>query len=119
MSTMTVVGRAPEGYQIPRAAADLIAYAAESGWTAVAVWDADDTGHPFLSVTLHRNGILPGREFHYEVTWHSRGQEPGHMRVFDGSARTPWLPVEHEAPALHVIRTVIRMHSHRTVRKAA
>jgi hypothetical protein len=105
----------PDGYELPRIAADLMAHAVAHGWLAAAAWTAPDyAGEPFVRVKVGRmlteleRDQHRGDRWHYSLTWHSRGCTPGKVRLFgSGLATTPDSPAHHDAPSIKGIRAVI------------
>ncbi|MEU0992323.1 hypothetical protein, partial [Streptomyces sp. NPDC005953] len=117
-----IVAIPPTGYTLPKAAADLVAHAAEHGWTTLVQW-APAPGHeeeirePFVTVRVGRrvtaaDGYLgTGDRWEYRLTWHSRGCQPGRVRLSgSGLAVTPENPSEGSAPSVAAIRAVIAQH---------
>ncbi|KUN16472.1 hypothetical protein AQJ23_45180 [Streptomyces antibioticus] len=116
----------PAGYSLPKAAADLMAYAKAHGWSTEALWTAlGYGGEPFVNVRVGR--LLTGEErdghrgdrWVYELTWHSRDCAPGKVRRFgQGTAVTPDEPATRGCPSLKAIRAIIAANP-RDVTKAA
>lgn len=108
----------PEGYTLPKQAADLVAHAEAHGWLTLVQWTAlGYDGDPFVAVQVGRltteaDGYLGlGDRWTYKLTWHSGGCAPGKVRRFgSGSAVTPANPASHYAPSVKAIRTVIEQH---------
>lgn len=97
---------APDGYVLPKVAADLIALAEANGWLTGVRWSEDTGGSPFVDVQVgHR--AADGRAWTYRLTWQNRDLPPGRMRFARGIASTPpqlgWMP----APSVKAIREVI------------
>lgn len=108
----------PEGYAVPKIVTDLADYAKVHGWATAVQWYAPepaDDGEPFVTVQVARKavesdytGFLRGPYWLYQLTWHSRGCEPGRVRKFGtGLAQTPNHPQWHDAPSVKRIREVI------------
>ncbi|GGX46504.1 hypothetical protein [Streptomyces noursei] len=92
----------PEGYTMPAAAEQLIEHAKAHGWRTKVVWTPPDyDGEPSLKVLMEHGG------WRYELTWHSRGCQPGRVRLFSRLAWTPGRQVAHDAPSVKKIRAVI------------
>lgn len=111
---------APEGYGIPKAAADLLEHAKVHGWSTLATWNTDRNDAPFLNVQVVRpvrpceaervyaHTSYQGPAWYYSKTWHSRGCAPGRMRLSGtGLTRTPSHPRLSDAPSVKVIRELI------------
>lgn len=105
----------PEGYALPKAASDLVAYAEAHGWRALVQWTAPGyPGEPYVTVQVGRlvteaDGYVgTGDQWVYKRTWHSRGCAPGKVRLFgQGIASTPGHPAHHDAPSVKGIKAVI------------
>lgn len=105
----------PDGYSLPKAAADLITHAHAYGWIAEAYWTpADSAGDPFVQVQVGRllteaeRKKYRGPYWLYALTWHSRDCPPGRLRRFGtGTASTPDSPATHSAPSVKRIREII------------
>lgn len=92
----------PDGYTMPTAAAQLVERAEASGWTTAVRWTPPDyDGEPHVKVAVAQGG------WRYEVTWHSRGCQPGRVRLFSSLAWTPERPAAHDAPSIKGICAVI------------
>lgn len=108
--------QAPEGYRMPRAAADLIEHARAHGWAVRSAWAADSGGAPYVTVALGRLLTGPeitmwrGNRWEYQVTWHNRGLAPGRLRLFGGWAITPGSPAAHNLPSVKAIQEEITAH---------
>lgn len=119
----TIVPDAPEGYALPKLAADLMACAEANGWLTRAIWVAGpEIEEPFVSVDVGRK-LAPGEDpedpsdryapvrgdkWAYRVTWHSRGCAPGKLRLFrQPLASTPWRPAHHDGPSVRRIQDMI------------
>ncbi|MFD1832429.1 hypothetical protein ACFSJS_22680 [Streptomyces desertarenae] len=108
----------PDGYTLPRAAADLVAHAAAHGWQTLVQWTPPGwDGEPYVRVQVGRRLTAeeaadhPAGVYLYELTWHSRDCPPGRLRRFgSGLARTPDRPAAHGAPSVRAIRAVIAAH---------
>lgn len=104
---------APEGYRLPKAAADLISDAEANGWQTGHSWGEDTGGSPFVSVVLLRRLVGPeltkwsGDRWEYRITWHNRGLAAGRVRLFGGWEVTPQNPAAHNLPSLKAIRRTI------------
>lgn len=117
---------APDGYTLPKQAADLMAHATANGWLTRAIWvHGPDIEEPFVSVDVGRKlaaGEQPvcptdeyapvrGDKWAYRVTWHSRDCKPGRLRLFRKPlAATPWRPAHYDGPSVKGIRDVIARH---------
>ena len=105
----------PQGYELPKLAADLVAHAEAHGWLSLVQWTPPDyPGEPFVSVQVGRRlqeGEMPdarGDKWVYKLTWHSRGCAVGKVRLFvRGTAATPDSPADSDAPSVKEIRAVI------------
>ena len=114
-----IVATPPEGYELPKLAADLVAHAEMHGWMALVQWTPPGyEGEPYVTVQVGRllqDGEMPdarGNKWTYKLTWHSRGCMPGKVRLFGGSsAVTPEQPVYGNGPSVKAIRAVIAAHS--------
>ncbi|MFK4187263.1 hypothetical protein ACI2L4_25115 [Streptomyces sparsogenes] len=115
---LAILAIAPEGYTLPKAAADLIAHAEAHGWKTMVQWT-----HPgweeekYVMVRVGREVDEAEREqfrgdgWFYKLTWHSRGCAPGRLRLFgSGLAETPDNPATHDAPSVRRIRAIITEH---------
>jgi hypothetical protein len=108
----------PEGYALPKLAADLVAHADAHGWLSLVQWTPPGYGDdPFVTVQVGRlvvesDGDLgPGDRWKYSLTWHSRGCETGKARLFGRIlAETPDRPSVHDGPSVKAIRAVIEQH---------
>lgn len=108
----------PDGYALPKLAADLVEHAEAHGWTTRAQWTAlGYVGEPYVTVQVGRlvaeaDGYLGlGDRWTYSLTWHSRDCAPGKVRLFgSGIAVTPANPGSHSAPSVKAIRAVIEQH---------
>lgn len=113
----------PQGYALPKLAADLVAHAEAHGWATLVQWTAlGYDGDPFVAVQVGRlvaeaDGYLGlGDRWTYKLTWHSRDCDPGKVRLFgSGTAVTPANPGGHYAPSIKAIRAVIEQHPAREV----
>jgi hypothetical protein len=116
---------APDGYTLPKAAADLIALAEANGWLARAIWTSEEVDDPFVCVDVGRKLVdgeepvdpadpyapVRGDKWAYRVTWHSRDARPGQLKLFRRPlAATPWRPAHHDGPSVKGIREVIERH---------
>lgn len=114
----------PDGYTLPKAAADLMKHAAAHGWLSRAIWVAGpDIDEPFVCVDVGRKLLVaedapvcpddtfaPVRtdKWSYRVTWHSRDARPGQLKLFRKPlASTPWRPAHHDGPSVKGIRDMI------------
>jgi hypothetical protein len=89
----------PDGYQLPPAAAKLLAHAQACGWHTTKAW-VQDQGHAALHLVL-RHG-----RYAFQLSWHCTPDGRGHM-VRRGLARAPmrdW----HDAPSLLRIEEIIQ-----------
>lgn len=111
-----------DGYELPKQAADLLAFAEEHGWMTGVQWTppgwADEV---YVKVKVGRR--LTEAEQHarhyrsdawlFEITYHERGCPPGQLKKF-GSGRgvTPEVGAVSigPAPSLKAIRAVIEQH---------
>jgi len=108
----------PEGYELPKLAADLVAHAEAHGWVSLVEWTSPDyDGEPFVTVQVGRKlqagemSDARGDKWIYKATWHSRGCAPGKVRLFRGtSAVTPEHPMYGDGPSIKAIRAVIEQH---------
>lgn len=108
----------PDGYTLPKAAADLVAHAEAHGWRALVQWTAPGyPGEPYVGVQVGRRAtgadgyVGPGTSWKYSLTWHSRGCAPGKVRLFGRVlAETPDRPATHDGPSVKGIRDVIAEH---------
>lgn len=108
----------PDGYSLPKQAADLVAHAEAHGWTTRVQWTAPGySGEPYVTVQVGRlvtgaDGYVgTGDRWTYERTWHSRDCAPGKVRLFgQGVATTPDHPAHHNAPSVKGIMAVITAH---------
>ncbi|WP_329492428.1 hypothetical protein OG618_37275 (plasmid) [Kitasatospora sp. NBC_01246] len=97
----------PPGYALPKAAADLIAYADARKWVADVHWFVTAGADPFVKVRVGR--ALSGAEaagrrgnaWTYALCWHARGCAPGRVRLFG-----PILATTPDNPAMHNVPTV-------------
>ncbi|MEW1547546.1 hypothetical protein [Streptomyces tsukubensis] len=102
----------PAGYALPSAAEALTACALANGWITLVQWTPPGwEDEPSVRVHLARKAP-PNRDsglvWYYRLTWHSRGCQPGRVRLFGrGLAQTPDRPGEHDAPSLRALRAVI------------
>ncbi len=113
-----IVAVPPEGYALPKIAADLTEFATERGWKTLVQWtEPGYSGEPSVTVEVGRK--LTPREaaqhrtdtFHFKLTWHSRDCEPGRVKKFgSGLAKTPDRPQWHDAPSVRKIRETIAAH---------
>lgn len=104
----------PDGYELPKLAADLVEFAKGRGWLTLVQWTPPDySGEPYVTVEVGRklNGAEAAQHrsdtFHYQITWHSRDCEPGRLRKFGGCAKTPDSPQWHDVPSVRKIRETI------------
>lgn len=67
---------APEGFELPKAAARLIGTAKITGWESGHAWDVDTGGSPFVKVQVRD----PETGETFSFTWHSRNT--GTLRLF-------------------------------------
>lgn len=113
----------PDGYALPKAAADLIAHAEENGWLTMVQWTPPGySDEPYVRVQVGRkvqDGELSdarGNHWKYSVTWHSRGCVIGKVRLFGRVlAETPDRPAVHDGPSVEGVREVIAAHPAPTV----
>lgn len=117
-----IVATPPEGYTLPKPAADLVAFAAAHGWSTGVQWTppgwADEVhvnirvGRKLTEAEREAGGYLSDGWL-YEITYHERGCPPGKVRRFgSGLTVTPdcrALDVG-PAPSLKTIRAVISAH---------
>ncbi|MGA5130827.1 hypothetical protein ACPCTO_13560 [Streptomyces olivoreticuli] len=119
MSQVFAGSPAPDGYALPKAAADLVAHATAHGWLSRVGWAADISNAPLVHVAVGRR-MTPdeqeqaedrgeyGDRWCYELTWHSRDCAPGRLRLFGRPlAHTPEQPRWHDGPSVKGIRQVI------------
>lgn len=105
----------PNGYELPRLAADLMAHAEAHGWTARVSWTPPGySREPYtdVEVGLMLDGLEReqhrGDRWYYKLCWHSRDCAPGKVRLFgSGLAQTPDSPRVRDAPSVKAIRAVI------------
>jgi hypothetical protein len=110
-----ILAAPPAGYELPKAATDLLAFAEAHGWMAQAQWTSPEyDGEPYVSVQVARRVTEAERDqyrgdrWSYQLTWHSRDCAAGKVRRFgSGTAITPGSPSTHDAPSVKAIRAVI------------
>ena len=107
----------PDGYTLPKAAADLMEFAAERGWKTLVQWTEPGYDEPFVGVEVGRKlDEAEARDyrsdtFHFKLTWHSRDCEPGKLKRFGRIlAKTPDEPQWRDAPSVRKIRETIAAH---------
>lgn len=113
-----IVAIPPQGYQLPKSAADLIAHAEAHGWMSLVQWTPPGyEGEPFVTVQVGRRlveGEMPdarGSKWIYKLTWHSRDCAAGKVRLFGcGHSVTPDHPAGTDAPSVKSIRATIEQH---------
>ena len=115
---------APDGYTLPKQAADLATYAAAHGWLTRTIWVAGEgIDEPFVTVDVGRKladvedapvdpsdqyAPVRGDRWAYRVTWHSRDAQPGKLKLFRRpGAVTPWRPAYHDGPSVKGIMQII------------
>lgn len=99
---------APDGFTLPRAAADLLEHAAAYGWLTGRWWDiAEDGIDGSVRVILG----TPDRTREYKLRWSvlAGGRGAGSLVGSSGLARLPRRPW-HDAPSLKKIREDIAAH---------
>ncbi|MFC8447596.1 hypothetical protein [Kitasatospora sp. NPDC057223] len=102
----TIEATAPDGYALPKPAADLLALAKANRWLTAARWSEDSGGNPFVDIQVaHR--VPGGSSWAYRLTWWTRDLTPGRMRYARGVASTPQQPGWTTAPSVRAIREVI------------
>ncbi|MFF0183480.1 hypothetical protein [Streptomyces sp. NPDC005244] len=105
----------PAGYELPPLARGLVEFAREHGWRTLVQWTAPDySGEPSVDVEVGRKlgeqeaKAYRSDTFHFKVTWHSRGCEPGKVKKFGaGLAQTPDHPQWRDGPSVRKIREII------------
>lgn len=108
----------PDGYTLPRPAANLVSHAQAHGWLTLIQWTPPGWDRePFVTVHVGRKvmaGELDdarGDRWSYKLTWHSRDCQSGKLRLFgSGLASTPDRPASHDAPSVKAITAVIAQH---------
>lgn len=117
-----IVAIPAEGYELPKQAADLIAFAETHGWLTGVQWTppgwADEV---YVRVKVGRRlteaelqaGYYRSDAWLFEITYHERGCPPGQLKKF-GSGRgvTPEVGAANigPAPSVKAIRAVIEQH---------
>lgn len=99
----------PDGYEVPKAVADLAADAEDHGWQSLLQW-SDNDGTVSLHVQIGRKADEGSRGPHwlYKLTYFSRDCGPGKIkRRGTGLAQTPDNPQWHGAPSVRQIREAI------------
>lgn len=113
-----ILATPPAGYSLPKAAADLMAFAEAHGWLSMAQWTSPDyIGDPYVKVQVGRHLTDEEREQYrgtrwlFELTWSSRDCAPGKVRRWRaGLAWTPDNPAAHDSPSVKKIRETIAAH---------
>lgn len=98
----------PDGYQLPPAAADLLAHATAHGWRTARAWikSESEPGTARLEIALARE------RYGFQLTWHCTQGGGGRM-IRRGLARWPrrdW----HDAPSLIKIKKIIEENGTQT-----
>lgn len=98
----------PDGYELPAAAKKLVDCAAAHGWRHLVRWTSPGfEGSPFVRVLIGRIGDDTGN-WEIQYTWHSRGCDPGKVRLFGhGLMTSPGHQVSYVAPSLAKVRKMI------------
>lgn len=110
-----ILATPPAGYELPKAATDLMTFVEAHGWMAQAQWTSPEyEGEPYVRVQVARRvgeserELYRGDRWSYQLTWHSRDCAPGKVRRFgSGTAVTPESPNTHDAPSVKAIRAVV------------
>ncbi|MFK0047773.1 hypothetical protein ACIQU4_27555 [Streptomyces sp. NPDC090741] len=104
----------PDGWEVPKPVADLLAHAEAYGWRSVLAWTPRDADEMLLSVVVGRD-VTPrdaparGTQWRYKLTWNCT---PGSARrAGAGLASTPACPQWHDAPSLRKIREEMQAHA--------
>ncbi|OEV09206.1 hypothetical protein [Streptomyces nanshensis] len=104
----------PEGWEVPKTVADLVAHAEAHGWRSALAWNPRAASEEMTLAVLVGRDVTPadeparGTKWRYQLTWNC---EPGSARrAGSGLAQTPHRPGWHEAPSVKKIRAVIRAH---------
>lgn len=91
--------KAPDGFDLPKAAVNFINQAAANRWSIGWLWEADMDGHPYLTVHAVDNAGDDDPAEYFKYTWHSKGT--GTLRLFgSGIHRRPGKGVWEDAPSL-------------------
>ncbi|MFM9452213.1 hypothetical protein [Streptomyces europaeiscabiei] len=100
----------PDGYDVPKIVAELIAHAATNGWRTALAWTPrEDDMHLAVHVgreTTPADGATRG--WYYKLAWSC---VPGSARkAGTGLARTPDRPQWHDGPSVKSLRHIIAAH---------
>ncbi|OEV13624.1 hypothetical protein [Streptomyces nanshensis] len=104
----------PEGWEVPKTVADLVAHAEAHGWRSSLAWNPRAGGEEMALAVLVGRDLTPedeparGTKWCYRLTWNC---VPGSARrAGTGVAQTPHRPQWHDAPSVRKIREVIHAH---------
>jgi hypothetical protein len=92
----------PDGWQLPKAAADLLACAQEHGWRTLTSWGERPGGDPMVGIQLAHDGWS-----FTNLTWVVSGSGRSMSRLGSGLQKTPAHTGWADAPPLAKIRAVI------------
>lgn len=96
----------PDDWQLPKAAAALLAHATTHGWTTATSWGTRPDGDPMVRVQFGRPRG-DGFDWRYQLTWVASGSGTSMRRLSAGLQQTPAAPGWRPAPSLAAIRAVI------------
>ncbi|AZM51830.1 hypothetical protein DMA15_03865 [Streptomyces sp. WAC 01529] len=102
----------PDGYELPKVVADLLAHTTAHGWKTAVAWTLRVEGGAYVDVRLGRladpaEARFPGARWEYQMTWGFPGPGARGARVRTSLAKTPDSAQWRDAPSLKKIREVI------------
>lgn len=100
----------PAGWELPKAAADLLACAERNGWMSITAWGERPGGDVMVTIQL-AHGRRIGEAWRFEhLTWYASGVGTSMHRGGRGLQSTPDAPAWHDAPSISRICAVIDAH---------
>jgi hypothetical protein len=97
----------PDGYDLPKAAADLLACADEHGWLSLTAWGERSNGDPLVTIQLLHKAV-GGRVWKVDhISWIRSGAGTSMKRFGTGRIQTPEYRAWHDAPSLKCLCELI------------